>query len=160
MFRFILPFLTLALSTFVLLSLALVGCDTFETDCGDGIDNDVDGWLDCYDEDCGGADLCSDDPDGPADDDDDDDGGWPADDDDDDDDDGAPSCDIYDCDESGFSYSCATGSYTVNYSYGGSGPNGLSSYTVDFTNGHWVKCSFYSSYSGSCKDDTGSTCSF
>ncbi|MDP7113816.1 MAG: hypothetical protein QGH45_17740, partial [Myxococcota bacterium] len=78
----------------------------------------------------------------------------------DDDDDDAQACDIYDCSDEGFSYSCATSSYTVNYSYGGSGPNGLSSYTVTFTNGHWVRCSFYSSYSGSCADDTGSSCSF
>ena len=156
--RFLIHSMALTLTSVLTVLLALVGCDTFESDCGDGVDNDVDGWLDCYDTDCGGSGLCDGDADDdPADDDDDDDDGWPS---DDDDDDGAPSCDILDCDVEGFAYSCATSSYTVNYSYGGSGPNGLSSYTVDFTNGHWVRCSFYSSYSGSCKDDTGSSCSF
>ncbi len=82
------------------------------------------------------------------------------DDDDDDDDDGGSSCEITDCEVDGFQYTCSTGNHQINYNYGGSGPNNLSSYVVSFTNGHWVRCSFYSSWSGSCADDTGSSCSF
>ncbi len=69
-------------------------------------------------------------------------------------------CSLSKCSKSGFSYSCATGSYSTKYSYGGSGPNGLSSFKVTFSNGHTVSC-YFSSYShGTCSDDTGSSCSF
>ncbi|MDP7115259.1 MAG: hypothetical protein QGH45_25005, partial [Myxococcota bacterium] len=74
--RFFVPILTLALTAIALLALVVSGCGTFESDCGDGVDNDVDGWLDCYDTDCDGSELCGDeeqDDDDDASDDDDDD---------------------------------------------------------------------------------------
>lgn len=71
-----------------------------------------------------------------------------------------PSCRLTNCSETSFTYTCASGNSTTNYTYGGPGPNGVSRVTVNYSNGHTVTCRYYSSYSGSCSDDTGASCTF
>ncbi len=69
-------------------------------------------------------------------------------------------CQLSNCSASGFSYSCASASSTTDYAYGGSGPEGISSVTTTYDNGHVVTCTFSSSSSGSCRDDTIAACGF
>jgi len=73
---------------------------------------------------------------------------------------GGGSCALDNCSVSGFSYTCGTGDKQVSNNYGGPGPDGISSYVVSYSNGHKVTCTFTSSSSGKCSDDTGATCSF
>ena len=70
------------------------------------------------------------------------------------------TCVLSNCNRDGFTYSCASGSSEINYSYGGPGPNDVSSYVVSYSNGHVVTCRYTSSFRGNCFDDTGSECTF
>lgn len=70
-----------------------------------------------------------------------------------------PSCQISNCTTDGFFYSCATTDYSIDYYYRGPGPDGLSKYTVTFTNLLAVTCTYDSVTSGSCTDGT-SVCEF
>ncbi len=72
----------------------------------------------------------------------------------------AESCALNDCTDEGFSYTCGTGDKQVSYNYGGPGPEGVSSYVVSYSNGHKVTCTYTSSSSGYCNDDTSASCTF
>jgi len=62
------------------------------------------------------------------------------------------------CSSDSFTYSCATGSSTTNYSYCSNG--NVSSVRVSYTNGHTVTCTLScSGWGGTCRDDTGQSCS-
>lgn len=69
-------------------------------------------------------------------------------------------CQLSNCSAEGYSYSCASGSSTTMYAYGGPGPEGISSATTRYDNGHVVTCTFTSSSGGSCRDDTVAACGF
>lgn len=73
---------------------------------------------------------------------------------------GSTVCELSDCSETGFTYSCGSGESQTSYSYGGPGPNGVSSAVTSFSNGHIVTCTYTSSGSGTCRDDGVATCSF
>ena len=73
------------------------------------------------------------------------------------------ACSLSSCSCNGFNYSCATNSYSTNYSYNGFGQ--VVGISVTFSNGHQVQCSysingFGNCSGGSCHDDTGDSCSF
>ncbi len=72
----------------------------------------------------------------------------------------AVSCALQNCTAEGFSYTCGTGNKQVSNNYGGPGPDGLSSYVVSYSNGHKVTCTYTSSSSGHCNDDTSASCTF
>ena len=62
------------------------------------------------------------------------------------------------CSGDGFYYSCASSSSTTTYSYCSNG--NPSSVRVAFSNGHTVTCTLNcSGWGGTCRDDTGESCS-
>ncbi|MBI2893533.1 MAG: PQQ-like beta-propeller repeat protein [Deltaproteobacteria bacterium] len=70
-----------------------------------------------------------------------------------------PACRLSSCTADGFFYSCATLDYTIDYVYGGPGPDGVASLTVSYTNLLAVTCTYDSATTGTCTDGT-SSCDF
>jgi outer membrane protein assembly factor BamB len=73
-------------------------------------------------------------------------------------------CTITACSASGFTYSCASATSTAEQDndYDASGIRVGATLTVTYDNGHVVECDLYGTYfdSGTCSDDTRSTCSW